>query len=272
MSRLALAAVLATIISACSFDGASAGGSDASVDALTSFDAEPDGPLAAQTICDKPNADVIACYDFEDTLDDGSGAGLHAMAIDPSGSGVAAVFVDGAPDVGRAMSFDGNVAAFITEDEAFNSSAFTIEAWFSASAFPATGEFLIWDTQGQHALILRGDGTLRCSAAGKGNVEVSAIVSLNINYVVACTISTVGLRLFVDGTEAGFQPNTNGLNGGAEGGQAIGADLQNGSDNIQHFEGSVSAMRLSSVERTPLELCVAAGRSIPNCPASARVR
>src|SRR4051812_5568665 len=98
----------------------------------------------------------IACYDFNDVVEDTAGNQTTASGIS---------FVAGLE--GSALSLNQGSKVTIEDSTKLDTDRVTIEAWIYALTVPPTGTRMgVWDTDGQYALYIQADGALECAAGG----------------------------------------------------------------------------------------------------------
>lgn len=199
---------------------------------------------------------VVACYEFEGDVRDGSGNGLDAMA-----TGV--TFVPGG-QVDRAMQVGSTSAVTVAASVLFDYvTAVTIEAWIKLSQLPgSSAESVLLDVDNEYSFWVNIDGTLTCELHGVGRVSTAATVTVNQWVHVACTYDGVtGGRVYIDGDLAAMRSGSGQLSIGSNA-MSIAANYPSG----QQLIGVIDQLRLLNVARSTSEICADAGK--PGCVAT----
>src|SRR5690348_10706301 len=113
-------------VSACSFRPGTLLGDNPSDAPMAAIDTGVDSP--ARPYCGE--ADLVFCFQFEGTVQDGTPNRLDAIATNVA-------FVTG--KVGLAMQFGATSAADVPDNALFDVQAFTIEAWIDPAEIPGAG-------------------------------------------------------------------------------------------------------------------------------------
>jgi hypothetical protein len=216
--------------------------------------------------CASIDSDVVACFDFEGTLDDASSYQNHAIGGSPtfeparSGQGVR---VGGT----RVKLLDAASIDFTT--------AFTLEAWLRIDSLTnlaneTHGDSLIIDKNDQYTLSFDSYGHLRGEVynddvdhtwgptASDDRIPVKEFVYLAVVYDGTTT------RLYQDGQLGTAKEFDYTLRAGTDP-----LFIGSGSPNVTHpFDGLIDAVRISKRARDDREICAAAGRtfSMGTCP------
>jgi hypothetical protein len=215
---------------------------DGAADAKTTADAAP-------PFCDPSDATLIACYQFEGTVADGS-----PNHLDPN---VTKNVTYGSGKVGMALVVSSTTEVDIPESSKFGVTAVTIEAWINPSQIPANGlRGGILDCDGRYGFFLYSDANVRCTAGG---TVAAGPIQPNRWTHVACTADGANLSVYVDGALAQSAPASQLPPLGSQTGITLGGNNPpNGGDPL---DGSLDQVRLYSVARTAREICLDAARS-----------
>lgn len=239
------------LLAGCNFD-ASVGGANPDATADPTGDGGGAAADAAGTAaCDDP--DIVLCMQFEDTTDDRSATKLAVTA-----TGVE--YADGHD--GRAIKLDADSAITLPESQALDVTEITLEAWVKPDTSDGTN--IVFDNQGQYALIVR-DDKADCVVIGDSeflNPNGGAVAAGEWTHI-ACTYdSTDGLRVFQDGAQVGSANADGDITTGGQDGSAVGEDHPNAGSK---FVGMIDSLRLWKVARAPNEVC-------PDCQQGAQRR
>lgn len=152
---------------------ADASGSDAPI---TPMDVAAD--MAASGGCNPAQIDVLACFDFEGSIVDGSSSGhvITTVANVVFGS-------TGGPD-GTFATVGPTSAISIAASTAFNTSAFTVTAWVRLDALPGPASRVgVFDSDGRYGLFIDGSGSMlvRGIASPQGSIGVGAWTHLAVS-------------------------------------------------------------------------------------------
>lgn len=200
--------------------------------------------------CDPGDPTLIACYELEDTLADGS---VHHL--DPNVA-INASFAAG--KVGRALVVSPTTEVDVAESALFGTSAMTIEAWIDPVALPTAGKRAgILDCDGRYGFFLHPNGDLQCTT-----VTATAVVQAARWTHVACTNDGATARIYVDGSVVATAAATPLPLTGSQSGITLGGNNPPGGGDP--LNGALDQVRLFKVARTPAQLCAAAGRT--TCP------
>jgi hypothetical protein len=211
-------------------------------------DGAPDGDHDGQPapFCD-PTADLVACYEFEQTTRDASPNALDATMTNVT-------FVAG--HVGDAVHITAASAMDVAENAAVDIPALTIEAWIRPSVIP-TGRAGVLDNDGQYSIFLYAGGDLRCSG-----FQLAANIQPNVWTHVGCTYDGT-VRIFVNGYEVGASAGGGGsLSTTGTTGYSIGADGPPGSGSP--LLGEIDQLRIFRTAHTAHDICVDSDAS--TCP------
>jgi hypothetical protein len=223
---------------------------------LGAADAGIDGPKldgsGGTPFCDATDANLVACYEFENTVADASSHHNNpTIMINVS---------YGAGQVGRALLVSPTTEVDVPDSSSFNVSALTIEAWIDPAAIPTgTARAGILDCQNRYGFFLHPNGDLICTAGG--SVTAAANVQPNRWTHVACTNDGASLRIYVNGSLAAMAAAGPPATGGVDGITLGGNNPPGGGDPL---DGALDELRLFSVARSATQICTAAGRT--TCP------
>lgn len=230
---------------------------DAAIDAARDApdaqpDAVPDAPGDADVLdfCDSAGGDLIACFELEGSVQDGS---LNAIATTTN----AVTFVSG--KLGMAARIGATSTISIPENSLLDPTAITIEAWINPSQLPAAGTRAgIADNNGQYGFFLQPGGALQCIG-----LTATANIAANVWTHVACTYDGT-TRLYAGGIQVGATAGGGGnLGSGGTTGTSIAGDNPSGSP----LNGDIDQLRIFKRARTAAEICAAADLAV--CPSSA---
>jgi hypothetical protein len=246
--------LLAVFLAGCGFRhgeqlGAAAGDAmrplDAALDALG--DASPDVSTAPPPFCDANDLALVACYDLDGTVADGS-----PHHLDPD---VMTNVSFGAGKVGQALVVSKTTEVDVADNALFDVSALTIEAWIDLTALPVTGDRAgILDCDQQYGFFVYPGGDIQCSIG----VTVTAAITAGQWIHVACTHDGAGTgKLYINGAPMATAP-VGALSTGGTTGITIGGNNPPGGGNP--LDGSLDQLRLFSAARTDAQICADAGR------------
>lgn len=211
---------------------------------------EPDAAIDAMPsrFCDSAGGTLVACYEFEDTTQDGSGHHLDATMTNVTFPG---------GKVGKAMQFDTTSAADVGETPMFDLNALTIEAWIRPTQLPASGQRAgIVDNNGQYGLFYNDSGRLQCTLSNGASLGFDANIPTNTWTHVACTYDGASAALLVNGRTVVTAANGGMLATNGTTGISIAADNPPGAGS--RLVGKIDQLRIFSVARTEAEICEAA--------------
>ncbi len=240
---------LFVLVAACRFDhGAASVAHDADVDGgEDGAIVEIDSLLPPSPFCDAAGDTLVACYEFENTAQDGSGHNLHPTTANvtfPSGK------------VGTALQLDANGAADVAENAMLDVSAVTVEAWIRVTQLPAVGlRAGILDNNAQYGFFLHDGGRIQCTV-GNMTVAVDGIITTNTWTHVACTYDGTDSGLYVNGRMVATTTGGTPLSTGGTTGISIGADNPPGAGS--RLVGQIDQLRIFNVARASSQICLAA--------------
>jgi hypothetical protein len=202
-----------------------------------------DAPAADAMIpyCDANDTTLVACYEFENTLNDGSINHLDPNIIDDVsyGSGV----------VGSALVVGSNTEVDVAENSVFGVTAVTIEAWINPARIP-TDRAGILDCDGRYGFFLYSNDEVECIAGGTASAGPIAIGEWTH---VACTSDGTTVRVYVDGKLAGSASATALSTTGSMTGITLGGNNPPGGGDP--LGGSLDELRLFRAARTAGQIC-----------------
>jgi hypothetical protein len=197
---------------------------------------------AMTPFCDPNDATLVACYEFEDALTDGS-----KNHLDPN------VMVDvsyGAGKVGSALVVGSNTEVDVAENSLFGVAAVTIEAWINPVAIP-TDRGGILDCDGRYGFFLYANDDVECLAGG-GTASAGPIPTGQWTHV-ACTDDGATLRVYLNGKLAGSAASSALSRTGSMTGITLGGNNPPGGGNP--LGGSLDELRLFGSARTAAQIC-----------------
>ncbi|HEX3482677.1 MAG TPA: LamG domain-containing protein [Kofleriaceae bacterium] len=198
---------------------------------------------------------IVACFEFEGSVTDGSGNALQTTA-----SGVS--FVHNG-ELGMAMQLDDNSSATVKPTILDDVEAVTIEAWIRPTRRPDGGEqFNILDVDQQYAFTINDDGTLTCDLhpnPGKlSTTGPAGTVATNQWTHVACTYDGINTsRIYINGLAAATRSASGTLGKGGHG-IGIAQNYPGGSQLI----GLIDQLRLLNVARSAGDICTDSGGTL----------
>jgi len=255
--RRVLAVASLCAAAACNFEpsgGASPGGS-ADGGAVGAADSAPgtggDDATTPLALC-APASGLVACYQFESTLADGS-----PMHNDLTGDGYA--FAGGS--AGNALSLDDASAMGAIDDASLDmTNRVTVEAWIDPAE--AQGRWFV-DHDNRWGLEIQDDDSLRCTVRVDVDEEESSGIEVTGGAApagawthVACTYDGAAVVLYVGGVEVDSSSASGPIHVGDGGGFSVGRDAPDGDS----FVGLIDTVRIWSLARGAGDIaCSAAG-------------
>lgn len=207
------------------------------------LDAAPDAsPFLA---CAPSDATLIACFDFENEVVDGSAAQTPAAA-----TGV--TYVEGV--YGMAVHATATSVMTVMDDPVFDVAEVSIEAWVYLDELPASAgaRVGIWDTDGKFGMFVYGDGSISCTT-GTGVRSAASSVQKQDWIHIACTHSSAATRVYRDGVMI-TQGGGGAIAGGTQNGSVIGGNSPSG----DRLVGAIDQLRVYGVVRSDAQVCAAA--------------
>jgi len=200
---------------------------------------------AAVRLCDPTQADLVACFDFEGSVESDTSAAIVVSASNYT-------FVSGR--VGSAVHVDATTTYTIGETTALDVAAVTTEAWIYVDALPAAGLRMgVWDTNGQYGMFIRDTGVIACTNGGLGVTSLTAVAANEWTHV-ACTTSTAGVNVYKNGLVSASGPGTT-IPTVATDGSVVGGNSPTG----ERFTGTIDSLRVYNSARSDQQICKAAG-------------
>ena len=212
------------------------------VDASTGADARIDASADAFSArCSTGGANLLACYDFEDTLADGSGNGL-----DLSGNGP--MFVAGPRGQALLARRDRNIG--VQSDLLDFSGDFTVEALVMIEEAPAGPTYFL-HRSGHFGISTNSLGELVCTV-GTSDVVVGPTDSVEVGiwFHAACTYSAGGVGGYIDGRSTGEVAAPSLPDGSAA--EFIAGGESNGDEDLR---GAVDSVRIWTVALPRQSIC-----------------
>ncbi|HUJ58160.1 MAG TPA: LamG domain-containing protein [Kofleriaceae bacterium] len=198
-------------------------------------------PDAVPPFCDPDDATLVACYELDGEVQDGS-----PHHLDPDVTDNVAF---GAGKVGQAMVIGATTEVDVAESPLFGVSALTIEAWIAPSQLPSDRGGVL-DCDGRYGFFLYASDQIECIAGG--TATAGPIATQQWTHV-ACTSDGTAVSVYIDGRLAASAPATALSPTGSQTGITIGGNNPPGGGDP--LVGSLDQLRLYGVARTPAEIC-----------------
>lgn len=221
-------------------------GLDAPVDDVIVTDDAPDALVTP--FCDAADPTLVACWQFEGTLDDASGEGN-------TGTSATATYATG--KLGMGVVLQATTLISVADSLSLSPTRLTIEGWIRPTQLPAgTARMGILDNNNQYGFFLYAN-RVDCSAT----VTISAPVTVPTNTWthVACTYDGTTGRVYIDGIERGTAAGGADLGTGDSSGTVIGGNSPSG----DHLVGMIDQLRMWTVARTAAQICAASDAVCP---------
>ncbi len=200
---------------------------------------------AVVTYCDSSDPTLVACYEFENALTDGS---VHHLDPDVH-TGVSY----GPGNVGQALVIGQATEVDVAENSAFGVAALTIEAWIDPTQLPPNRGGIL-DCDGRYGFFLYANGQLDCIAGG---IVTAGPITPGRWTHVACTSDGSTTTIYIDGKVASTTAaGPISLTGSQTGITLGGNNPPGGGDPLV---GSLDELRLFSAARTAAQVCADSG-------------
>lgn len=191
--------------------------------------------------CDGNDSSLVACYEFDTTLGDGS---VHHL--DPE---IAQNVTYGAGETGQALVVEASTEVDVADSAILALSAVTMEAWIDPAQLPSNRGGVI-DSDGRYGVFVTSTGAIQCNA---GAIVTGGTITPGQWTHVACTSDGATIRLYVSGAQvvsdaAAALPLT-----GSQTGMTLGGNNPPGGGDP--LGGSLDELRLFSVVRSPEQIC-----------------
>jgi hypothetical protein len=229
-------------------------GEDAPIDAPdpdapdVAIDSAIDGPPPAP-FCDASDVALVGCWEFEGTTTDASGDNNHATAQNTT-------FAAG--KVGMGITLGATSLISVADSASLAPPMATVEAWVRPTMLPAgTARMGIFDNNNSYGFFIFA-ANLTCVM---GTTATAPAIAANVWTHVACTYDGTTTRIYINGAAAGA-PISGGVALGA--GDTSGSVIAGNSPSGDPLIGMIDQVRVWAVERTPQQICAAAGASL--CP------
>jgi hypothetical protein len=188
--------------------------------------------------------DLVACYDLETSLLDGS---MWENHLEGSGH-------DFAPGVqGAALALRAGATVSAPSEPSLTLTRMTLEMWVQPAAIPASGRVGLLDRDGQYGVFIYAGGQVSCSTAGE-RIFTSAVLEVDRWTHVACRFDGVELVAFIDGVAVNRIESSATI---AEGGERLYLGA-NGPDGNERFSGRIDSIRIWNKARSNGEIATAA--------------
>ena len=208
-------------------------------------------PDAAAPPADPPcpqAATLALCLTFEAALADES-MYRHTLQV----QGGATLTSDGSG--GRVLSVAPGAVVRAGESSAFDTAAFTIEAWVNPRALPAAAQRMgIIDNDGQFGFFIQPGGGLSCTAGNTEVVTAGGLIRANAWSSIACTMTGQEMTVWVDGRSVGRAAAAGPVSTAGTNGITVGSNNPNG----MNLDGLMDNVRLWRQARSQSQLCAAA--------------
>lgn len=218
---------------------------------------QPPAPPVTSS-CDNPAQDLVACYSFENSVQDSTAFANHATATDDT-------YVTGVD--GNALRLGQGPVAVQDSASLDLESALTIETWVSLDAYSDTSSVLV-DNDLQYFLAVNADGALEAGLYANGVLfrfaSAAATVPVGQWTHVSITFDGVWVTLYRDGQILGQQVHSEALATGGTQGLHIGSSSPAGTRRVV---GLMDELRIWSRALTAQEVCLSANPGNPGaCP------
>ena len=203
------------------------------------------GDTPSASLC--ADATLVACYEFENTVADGS-----PHHLDPD----VATNVSYAPgEVGQALVVGTATEVDVADSPLFDVTQYTIEAWIQVSQLPdSSSRAGVLDCDQQYGMFVLPAGTLSCNA-NQVSISAGQVVPGTWTHV-ACTDDGTEVRAYVGGVLVGELPES-GIGSSGTTGITLGGNNPPGGG--QPLDGLLDELRLFSVVRSASQICSDAG-------------
>jgi hypothetical protein len=184
--------------------------------------------------------ELLLCFDFDRSINDEMGnAGTFSDKVN---------YVPG--KLGEAVRMDASSVIKVQETTLLDLTQLTIQAWIRPSQLPAPSTRMgVLDVEGQYGMFLHEGGRLACV----NSVTTTDTIGVNQWSHVACVIGA-STSVYVNG----LLVNTS--VGGVLGGDSMtGATIGGNNPTGDPFIGDIDLMRLYRTQRSPAQICEAAG-------------
>lgn len=219
-------------------DGAVGGGAADGADAPAVDARTTDAPIP---YCDPNDTTLVACYEFEQTVQDGSINHLDPNVLDNVSYGVGAV--------GSALVVGATTEVDVPESNLFGVTAVTIEAWIDPAQIP-TDRGGILDCDGRYGFFLYSTDQIECIAGG---TATAGPIATDEWTHVACTGDGTTVRVYINGKLAGSAAASALSTTGSMTGITLGGNNPAGGGDP--LGGSLDELRLFSAARTAQQVC-----------------
>jgi len=202
----------------------------------------PGGPTTLVSSCET-NADLIVCYDFDDSVRDAvSGMDLAATQIS---------YVPGVAGDALAVTATSDVRRVDDPLIAIGPSV-TVEAWFRLDELTGARQGIV-DKQYEIGAFVDATMELECGSSAAGGALKTGMVQLGRWTHIACIQDAAGDQMYIDG-ELVAQGSGNSVSDNTYD-LTIGQNSPSG----EFFVGAIDAVRIWRRALTPAEICADAG-------------
>lgn len=213
---------------------------DGEIDAIE-IDAMVDatGAEMLQPLCVQA-ATLRACYDFENSLQDGS---QYDNDITPSGT---PVFVAGHAGGTALVTSTGTFTTANTTS--LDITTFTFRMWIKPNTLPGAGARMgLFDSGGRYRMFLMPGGAIRCTTTNGPDLTTAVgAVGIGLWHRVACRYNGTTMAIFVDGAMLATETQTSSV-------PATGGNMVVGHDNPsgQNLNGAIDDFQIFSALVAP---------------------
>lgn len=235
-------------LGACGFSGdAPSAGFDGPPVVDAAIDADPgagnEGPLPATEFCPR-DPKVMVCFEFENTMRDGSMNRLDAKATNVR-------FETGL--VSRGLRIDAMSSVLVNDSPVLDVGAITIQAWVLPTTLPRPGQrFGVVDVDAQYGVFINEGGEVSCTLGDlllRPEIEIPATRWTHI----ACTYDGSTARIYLNGRAQLVVSDGDPMGRAGKIGMAIGAN--SGPGMPDKLIGLIDQVRLMNVARSAEEIC-----------------
>jgi hypothetical protein len=223
----------------------------------------PDAPSVP--FCDRSQATIIACYQFEGNTDNES---MYTLTTTRS----AVAFPLGKPELGRALQLTMDSSVLIGDTVSLDLQQFTVEAWLDQSSSTNMNNVFAVDNADQYGMFVDVNNDPYCAYVTAppppaqptlviARAPLAKALTPGQWTHVACVYNGTSLTLYMNGTMAMENPTGGAVATASVLGTGIGS-VAPSTPQDNHYVGLIDNLRIWSVARTRTEICADAA---PNC-------